>query len=144
MGIEASISETTGTVSSHTPAVSSPEESDGVIVPGKLANKGMLILAEPMEERPPTERKATTAARLRSQNRLVLSIGSRWLRMAALENPSRTHQRLETPRRKRASAGNRIHGIGGMASRPLMGNEPSLVKQNAETLVSQQGKGFLW
>lgn len=70
----------TGKANSRNPVATSPEESDGVIVPGKLANKGMAIPAEPMEERPPTERKSTTAARLRSQNRLVLSIGSRWLR----------------------------------------------------------------
>ncbi len=50
MGIEASISEATGKVSSHTPVVSSPEESDGVIVPEKSANKGKAIPAESIGE----------------------------------------------------------------------------------------------
>ena len=79
-GTEASIPEATGKVNSHTPVVSSPEESDGVIVPEKWANNGTTIPAESMEGRTPTERKATTSARFRSQNRIDLSIGSRCLR----------------------------------------------------------------
>jgi hypothetical protein len=43
MGIEASISEATGKVNSHAPVVGSPEESDGVIVPEKLANNGSIF-----------------------------------------------------------------------------------------------------
>ena len=80
MGIEASISEATGKVNSHTPVVGSPEESDGVIVPGKLANNGRIFPAEPMEERPPAERKSTSVAGLRTQSRLDLSNGKCWLR----------------------------------------------------------------
>jgi hypothetical protein len=80
MELEASITETVEKVNSRTPVVSSSEESDGVIVPEKLANKGTAVPAESMEERTPAERKSTTAARFRSQNRSGLSNGSRWLR----------------------------------------------------------------
>jgi len=80
MGIEASISEATGKVNSHAPVVGSTEESDGVIVPEKLANNGSIFPAEPMEECPPTKRKPTSAARFRTQSRINLSNGRRWLR----------------------------------------------------------------
>ena len=95
---EASISEATGKVSSHTPVVGSPEESDGVIVPEKLANNGIRSLRSQWRKEPPTERKSTTAARFRSQNRINLSNGSRWLRrrhtkgMASDEYPCRLRQ----------------------------------------------------
>ncbi len=80
MEIEASISEATGKVESHTPVVGSPEESDGVIVPGKLANNGIVSPRSQWREAPPAERKSTSAARFRSQSRSSLSNGNRWLR----------------------------------------------------------------
>ncbi len=43
---EAATSVATGKVSSHTPVVSSSEESDGNIVPGKLVNNGVAVSAE--------------------------------------------------------------------------------------------------
>ncbi len=57
-GIEAATSEATGKVSSHTPVVISPEESDGNIVPGKLENNGTVVPAELMEGRTPTKRNS--------------------------------------------------------------------------------------
>ena len=56
-GREAAMTEATGKVNSRTPVVGSPEESDGVIVPEKSANKGATVPAESMEERMPTKRK---------------------------------------------------------------------------------------
>ena len=98
MEIEASISEATGKANRIRLWSVSPEESDGVVVPKKSVNNGRASPAEPMEERTSTERKSTTAARLRAQNRLVLSNGSRWLRrrhtkgMASDEDPCRLRQ----------------------------------------------------
>jgi hypothetical protein len=74
---EAAIAVAVGKVNSRNPTARSPEESDGNVVPEKLANKGSTSPAESMEGRAPTERKSATAARLRSLNRLVLLIGSR-------------------------------------------------------------------
>ena len=45
-GAEASMAEATGKVNSRDPVASSPEESDGVIVPEKSANKGAAASAE--------------------------------------------------------------------------------------------------
>ncbi len=53
---EAAIAEATGKVSSRNPVASSPEESDGNVVPEKSANKGCTSPAESMEGRAPTER----------------------------------------------------------------------------------------
>ena len=75
MEIEASTTEATGTVDSHTPVVGSPEESDGVIVPGKLANKGMAIPAEPMEVSTLTKRNLEKEAAHRTQKRESASNG---------------------------------------------------------------------
>ena len=69
MEFEESITEATGKASRRTPVVNSDEESDSVIVPEKLANKGSTISAELMEERTLAERKSTTVTRPRSQNR---------------------------------------------------------------------------
>ncbi len=74
-GAEAATTEATGKVSSHTPVVVSPEESDGNIVPGKLANNGMVIPAESMEERTPAKRNLGQEAASRIQSRIVASIG---------------------------------------------------------------------
>lgn len=75
MGIEASISEATGKVNSHAPVVGSTEESDGVIVPKKSANKGMAIPAESMEESTPTKRNPEKEAAHRTQKRESASNG---------------------------------------------------------------------
>ncbi len=69
MEFEVPITEATGKANRRNPVVSSVEESDSVIVPEKLANKGSTISAELMEERTLTERKSTTVTRSRSPNR---------------------------------------------------------------------------
>jgi len=74
-GGEACQAETAGKVKSCTPVVSSPEESDGNIVPEKLANKGAAIPAESMEGRKPTERNSIHEAANRIQGREVASNG---------------------------------------------------------------------
>ncbi len=76
-GIEAATSEATGKVSSHTPVVISPEESDGNIVPGKLANNGTIVSAESMEGRMPTKRnpKQETANRIQSRDFASIGLG---------------------------------------------------------------------
>ena len=53
-GGEAAMTEATEKASSRKPVASSPEESDGNIVPEKSANKGVRPLAESMEGRTPT------------------------------------------------------------------------------------------
>lgn len=75
MGNEAAMTEATGTVNSHTPVVTSPEESDGVIVPGKSANKGMAIPAESMEGSTLTKRNPEQKAAHRTQKRESASNG---------------------------------------------------------------------
>jgi RNA-directed DNA polymerase len=75
MEIEASMSEATGKVNSHTPVVGSPEESDGVIVPKKSANKRMAIPAESMEVSTPTKRNPEKEAAYRTQKRESASNG---------------------------------------------------------------------
>ena len=75
MGSEASNTEATGKVNSRTPVVSSPEESDGNIVPEKSANKGVAIPAESMEGRTPTERNSEQEAAHRTQSRESASNG---------------------------------------------------------------------
>ena len=74
MESEAFISEATGKANRHTPVVSSTEESDGVIVPEKLANKGMAVPAESMEGSPPTKRNSGQDAAHRTQKRESASI----------------------------------------------------------------------
>ncbi len=74
-GTEAATTEATGKVSSHTPVVVSPEESDGNIVPGKLANNGTLVPSESMEVRTPAKRNSEQEAASRIQSRIVASIG---------------------------------------------------------------------
>jgi RNA-directed DNA polymerase len=69
MEVEATMPEATGTVNSHKPVVSSPEESDGVIVPEKLANKGVTAPAEQVEGRTPTKRNSGQEAAHRTQKR---------------------------------------------------------------------------
>lgn len=58
----------TGKVNSQKPVASSNEESDGNIVPEKLANKGRLKPAEPMEGRTPSERNSEKEAVNRIQS----------------------------------------------------------------------------
>lgn len=79
-GSEAAMSEATGKVNSRAPVVGSPEESDGVIVPEKSANKGTTVPAESMEERMPTKRKPANEAALRTLSRAGALNGFRWLR----------------------------------------------------------------
>ena len=69
-GTEAATAEATGKVSSRTPVVVSPEESDGNIVPGKSANNGTAVSAEPMEGRTPTKRNLEQEAANRIQSRI--------------------------------------------------------------------------
>ncbi len=72
---EAASAETTGKVSSRTPVVGSPEESDGNIVPEKSTNKGTAVPAESMEGRTPTKRNSDHEAASRMQSRKVASSG---------------------------------------------------------------------
>ncbi|MCP5004859.1 MAG: hypothetical protein GY941_13090 [Planctomycetes bacterium] len=72
---EAATSETTGKVNSRTPVVISPEESDGNILPGMLANNGTLVPAESMEERTPAKRNSEHETANRIQSRIVATIG---------------------------------------------------------------------
>ena len=59
----------------RTPAVGSPEKSDGNIVPEKPANKGVATPAEPVEGRTPPERNSKQEAANRAQSREDASIG---------------------------------------------------------------------
>ena len=88
--MEAAMTEATGKVNSHTPVVSSPEESDGNIIPEKSANKGAAVPAESMEGRTPTERNSVQEAAHRTQRRASASIGL-----------SRVRQRAEADRTAR-------------------------------------------
>ena len=72
---EAPMAEATGKVNSRNPVVSSPEESDGNIVPEKSVNKGATIPAESMEGREPAERNSGQEAAHRTQNRGSASNG---------------------------------------------------------------------
>jgi RNA-directed DNA polymerase len=72
---EAAIAEATGKVNSRNPVASSPEESDGNVVPEKSANKGCASPAESMEGRAPTERNSGQEAANRAQNRESASNG---------------------------------------------------------------------
>ncbi len=74
-GTEAATSEATGKVSSHTPVVNFPEESDGNIVPGKSVNNGVVVSAESMEGRTPAKRNSVQEAANRIQSRIIASNG---------------------------------------------------------------------
>src|SRR5690625_1023779 len=80
---ETSYAGAAGKVSSHNPVVSSPEESDGNIVPEKSANKGTAFPAESMEGRTPAERKTDRNAENRVQNRVFASPGLARVRQIA-------------------------------------------------------------
>ena len=60
-------------VNRRIPAMSSPEKSDGDIVPGKFANKGVSTSAEQMEGREPTKRKPVNETTVRTQSRIAAS-----------------------------------------------------------------------
>lgn len=64
---------TEGKANRRNPSVRAPEESDGVIVPGKSANKGLQRPAEPMEGRTPTKRNPQENATNRVQDREFVS-----------------------------------------------------------------------
>ncbi len=85
MESEAPNADATGKVNSCNPVVSSPEESDGNIVPEKSANKGVATPAESMEGRAPTERNSEHEAAIRMQRQKV-----------ALNGLGRVRQRAET------------------------------------------------
>ena len=74
-GGEAAMTEATGKANSRKPVASSPEESDGNIVPEKSANKGVATPAESMEGRTPTERNSGQEAAHRTQSRVSASNG---------------------------------------------------------------------
>jgi hypothetical protein len=74
-GGEAAMTEATGKANSRKPVASSPEESDGNIVPEKSANKGAASLAESMEGRTPTERSSRQEAAHWTQSRVSASNG---------------------------------------------------------------------
>ena len=91
MGIdEAARAGAAGKVSSCNPAVGSPEESDGNMVPKKLANKGTAVPAESMEGRTPTERNSGQKAANRVQNRVFASPGLARVRQKAERRASST------------------------------------------------------
>ena len=58
-----------GKANRRNPANGSAEESDGDVVPGKLANKGEQPPAESMEGRKPTKRNSQKEATHRVQDR---------------------------------------------------------------------------
>jgi len=70
-------------VNSHNPVAGSPEESDGNVVPEKLANKGTAVPAESMEGRTPAERNSGHEAAYRTQKRESASIGLTRVRQRA-------------------------------------------------------------
>jgi hypothetical protein len=72
---EAAKAEAAGKVNRLNPVASSSGESDDNAVPEKLANKGMSIPAESMEERAPTKRNSDQKAAHRTQNRTSASNG---------------------------------------------------------------------
>jgi len=74
-GREAAMTEARGKASSRNPGVKSPEESDGNMVPEKLANKGEATPAESMEGKTPAERNSGQEAAYRTQNRENATIG---------------------------------------------------------------------
>ena len=82
-GTEAATSEATGKVSSHTPVVVSPEESDGNKVPGKSVNNGVAVPAESMEGRTPAKRNSEQEAASRMQSRIFASNGLNRVRQRA-------------------------------------------------------------
>ena len=84
MGHEVSMAEATGKVNSRNPVVSSPEGSDGNIVPEKSMNKGATIPAESMEGRKPTERNSEQKAAHRTQKRGSASNGLDRVRQKAI------------------------------------------------------------
>jgi hypothetical protein len=95
-GEEAARTEATGKASSRKPVASSPEESDGNLVPKKSANKGERPLAESREGRAPTERNSGQEAAYRAQSRESASNGR-----------DRVRQRAEAEKRFRFN--NRFH-----------------------------------
>ena len=70
MGAEETLTDISGKGNPRTPDVSSPEESDGDVVPGKSANKGMKFPAEWMEERSSTKRNAAERPATRTLGRI--------------------------------------------------------------------------
>ncbi len=74
MNEKQNMTEATGKVNSRNPVVISTEESDGNIVPEKLANNGAAASAEHVEERTPTERNLGQEAAHRTQSRESASI----------------------------------------------------------------------
>ena len=72
---EASLTGASRKVNGHNLDVGSPEESDGVIVPVKSANKGTVVPAESMEGRTPTKRNPVQEAVNRRQSGDHASIG---------------------------------------------------------------------
>lgn len=77
-----------GKANRHTPLDRAPEESDGVIVPEKLANNGRQCPAEPMEGRTPTKRNPQEEATNRVQDRGFVSNGLERVRQRAEANKS--------------------------------------------------------
>lgn len=75
MGSEETIVDAAGKGKTRTPDVSSPEESDGNIVPEKSANKGVATSAESVEGRAPPERNSNQETARRAQSRERASIG---------------------------------------------------------------------
>ncbi|HBA84383.1 MAG TPA: hypothetical protein DCZ95_09850 [Verrucomicrobia bacterium] len=64
---------TGGKANRRNPSDRAPEESDGVVVPEKLANNGRPCPAESMEGRTPTKRNLQKDATIRVQDRSVVS-----------------------------------------------------------------------
>ncbi len=73
--MKATATEITGKVNSHNPGVSSPEESDGNVIPKKSANNGTAFPAESMEGRMPAKRNPEHEAAPRTQRRTSASNG---------------------------------------------------------------------
>ncbi len=82
-GREAAMVEASGKVKSRNPGVESTEESDGNMVPEKLANKEEATSAESMEGRTPAERNLGREAAYRAQKRASASTGLSRVRQRA-------------------------------------------------------------
>ena len=70
MGSEETSLDVAGKGRTRTPVISSPEESDGDVVPRKSANKRKKFPAEWMEERSPTERNDAERSATRTLSRI--------------------------------------------------------------------------
>jgi len=94
MGSEETILDAAGKGKTRTPDVSSPEESDGNIVPEKSANNGAATPAEAVEGREPPKRNSKQEAAVRAQSRCDASIGLLRVRQRAEKDKAASFDNL--------------------------------------------------